>query len=81
MTWRWLFWWRPPALYRTVFVPLVSDKDAALRGVLWRSRGAWLVLRRVMVHKPPAAPTQLDGEVLVHRSNVSFIQVLPDDRL
>lgn len=73
----WLAWWRPPFLTRLVIVNVVSDPDAAFRGVLWQSRGAWLVLKQAAILKPNAEPTPLDGEVVIHRSNVSFIQVLP----
>jgi hypothetical protein len=70
-------WWRPPALLREVLVNLVSDRDTALRGVLWRARGPWLVLRHVQLLKAQAKPLPIDGEVIVHRTNVSFLQVLP----
>ena len=70
-------WWRPPCLLRSVLVNLVSDHDSALRGVLWQSRGPWLVLRDVSVIKPQAAPTPVDGDVVIHRSNVAFLQVFP----
>lgn len=73
---RWA-WWRPPALLRTVIVNLQSDGDVALRGVLWQSRGAWLVLRDVQMLHANGAVTKLDGESVVHRTNVAFLQVLP----
>lgn len=49
----------------------------AIRGVLWQSRGAWLVFRDChgLVEGQKAQP--IDGEVVIHRSNVSFLQVLP----
>lgn len=70
-------WWRPPCLLRRVLVNLTTDKDTALRGVLWRTRGPWLVLRQVELLKPQTKPTLMDGDVIVHRSHVAFIQVLP----
>lgn len=73
MTW----WWRPPCVLRMVIVNLQSDQATALQGVLWKSRGAWLTLRDVKVLKAGAQPTPVDGEVIVHRHNVSFIQVIP----
>ena len=72
-----MFWWRPPCLLRSVLVNLVSDRDSALRGVLWQSRGPWLVLRDVSVIKPSAAPLAVDGDVVIHRNNVAFLQVFP----
>jgi hypothetical protein len=71
-----LMWWRPPCLLRVVIVNLVSD-DTAVRGVLWSSRGPWLTLRDAAVLKPQMEPTPVDGEVIVHRGNVAFVQVLP----
>lgn len=53
------------------------DDDTAFRGVLWQSRGAWLVLRDVTMIKASVAPTPVDGDVIIHRDNVAFIQVLP----
>jgi hypothetical protein len=60
-----------------VLVNLVHDRDSALQGVLWQSRGAWLVLRNVSVIKTQAPPTPVDGDVVIHRDHVAFIQVLP----
>ncbi|CAB4177385.1 hypothetical protein UFOVP998_28 [uncultured Caudovirales phage] len=79
--WDWLLFWRPPAMLRTCVVNLKDlnrdGQQQAIRGVLWRSRGPWLTLRQcqALVAEQPAQP--IDGEVLVHRSNVSFLQVLP----
>jgi hypothetical protein len=58
-----------------VLVNLVHDRDSALRGVLWQSRGPWLVLRDVHVIKPQTDPTPMDGDVVIHRANVAFLQV------
>jgi hypothetical protein len=73
---RWLFW-RPPCLLRTVIVNLKSDPDLAIRGVLWQYRGAWLTVRQAQLLKAGAAALVLDGESIVHRENVAFLQVLP----
>ena len=74
---KWIWWWRPPCLLRVVIVNLRSDRDTALRGVLWRARGRWLVLRDAVALKTTAAPTRLDGEIVIDRDNVAFLQVLP----
>ena len=74
---RWLLWWRPPCLLRSVIVNLNQSDATALRGVLWQSRGAWLVLREVQLLKANAPVTPVDGEVVIHRAMVTFIQVLP----
>jgi hypothetical protein len=76
--WRWP--WDPPLL-RVVIVNLKSDPDLALRGVLW-SRGPWFTLRQAELLRAPhpgqpaQPPTPLDGEAVVHRSNVAFFQVV-----
>jgi hypothetical protein len=77
VTWSWLAWWRPPCLLRVVIVNLIDEPDTALKGVLWRSRGPWLVLQDVAMMKSGVPPVVVDGHVLVHRQNVAFIQVLP----
>ena len=71
------FWWQPPCLLRAVLLTLVSDKDTAIQGVLWRSRGAWLVLRDASLVQSRSAPLKVDGEIVIHRNNVAFLQVLP----
>ena len=70
-------WWRPPCVLRSVLVNLKHDPESALRGVLWESRGPWFVLRDVTALKPNASPTLVDGDVVIHRDNVAFLQVLP----
>jgi hypothetical protein len=64
-------------MLRSVLVNLVHDNDSALRGVLWESRGPWLVLRDVTAIKTGVPPQPVDGDVVIHRSNVAFLQVFP----
>jgi hypothetical protein len=64
-------------LLRAVLVNMKHDDDSALRGVLWQSRGPWLVLRDVSAIKSTGQPMAIDGDVIVHRDNIAFIQVLP----
>lgn len=74
----WL-WWRPPCLLRVVIVNLKDDPQTAIRGVLWTSQGAWLTVRNAALLRSGVAEaptTALDGEVVVHRSNIAFLQVL-----
>jgi hypothetical protein len=55
----------------------------AIEGVLWSSRGPWLTLRDAASLKqlrpdhPETVRSPMDGEVIVHRSNVAYLQVLP----
>lgn len=72
-----LLWWRPPCLLRVVIVTLKSDADLGIRGVLWGYRGSWLTLRDVEFLRTSAPPARMDGELVVPRDNVSFLQVLP----
>jgi hypothetical protein len=74
LTW----WWQPPCLVRAVIVNRKDDPTTALRGVLWSSRGSWLVLRDASVLAVNAPPRLIDGEIVIHRSNVAFLQVLPE---
>lgn len=76
MIWAQLAWWRPPCLLRSVLVNLRHDHEAALRGVLWNSRGPWLTLRDCTLLRPNVEPVTMDGEVVIHRDNVAFFQVL-----
>lgn len=47
----------------------------AFEGVLYAQRGPLLVLKNATLHEPGAAPAGVDGEVVVERSAVDFIQV------
>jgi hypothetical protein len=59
-------------------VNLRSDADVALRGWLARARGGWLELVDVEALRAAGPPQRIDGGVVIHRSNVAFIQVLAD---
>lgn len=74
---RWLAWWRPPCLLETVIVNQVTDRETAIRGVLWRSRGAWLVLKQCHMLTVGRDAVPIDGEIVIHRSQVAFIQRFP----
>lgn len=67
-----MFWWRRTAVRRRVVVNLA---DKAFEGVLWAKRGPLLVLRDVTLMQPGAADTPVDGEVVVERARVEFVQV------
>jgi hypothetical protein len=73
---RWLLWWRPPCLLRAVIVNLRDDPQA-IKGVLWSARGPWLVLVDATLLAEGVPPTRIDGEVVLHRSIVKFLQVIP----
>lgn len=67
-----MFWWRRTALRKRV---VVNQADKAFAGVLWAKRGPLLVLRDAVLVQHGAADTPLDGEVVIERSKVDFIQV------
>lgn len=68
-------WWayRRTAVRRRVLVNLRSG--TAFSGVLWAQRGPLLVLRGATVHAGADA-TPVDGEIVVERSEVDYIQLL-----
>lgn len=68
-----MFWWRRTALRRRVVVNL---PDKAFTGVLWAKRGPLLVLRGVELLEAGRAPQTVDGEIVIERARVEFIQVL-----
>ena len=78
----WIWWMqRPPALRSRVIVNLVSSDRLAVRGVWWKQHGSWLIVRDAAALPVEGPPVRMDGDVLIHRSNVAFVQVLtPDDR-
>ena len=56
---------------------IVNTKtDRAFRGVLWRKAWGYLVLRDAEMLKGRGETVPMDGEVLIERVNVDFIQVV-----
>lgn len=55
----------------------LKNEPTALRGVLWSARGPWLTLVEASLLKGGADPIRVDGEVVLHRTAVLFIQVMP----
>lgn len=61
---------------RAVVVNL-GHGEPAIRGVLWTRRGPLLVIRNAVIIDPQTGGgVAADGEVVVERAKVSFIQVL-----
>lgn len=58
---------------RRALVQLTDGR--ALGGVLWAQRGPLLVLRGVRLHEPGCDPVSMDGEVVVERCHVLWIQL------
>lgn len=61
------------AVRRRVVVNLLSGR--AFDGVLWARSGRLLVLRGARMLEPGEAPRPLDGDVVLERDQVEFVQV------
>lgn len=79
-----MFWRQPPCQRRLVIVNLKDDPATAIKGALWSTSGPWLVLRGAShLREVTGSATEtvkaepIDGEAIVHTSNVRFLQVLP----
>lgn len=59
---------------RSVIVNTKTDR--AFTGVLWRKRWGYLVLRNAEMVRDREGAVAMDGEVVIERSNVDFVQVL-----
>lgn len=70
-----MFAFRRTLVRRRVLVNLKSEK--AFRGVLWAKRGPLLVLRNAVLFEGRRTPVRVDGEVVLERNHVDFIQILP----
>ena len=57
---------------------IVNTKtERSFRGVLWRTSWGYLVLRNAELLKSSGETLPIDGEVVIERANVDFVQVLP----
>lgn len=64
---------RYPELRRVV---VNCKSEAVFQGVLWRRRRGYLVLRNASLLRPKSVPLKLDGEIVIEKANVDFIQVM-----
>jgi hypothetical protein len=71
-------WGRPPCLARLVVVSFFDG--TAIKGVLWKSRGTWLLFKEAAVVRIGTSSTlveePLEGEVLIERDRIRYMQVL-----
>ena len=65
---------RHPAVHRRVLISLKSGN--AVSGLVARKIGDTYVLKGGMVHAPNSQPLQAEGELLVERENVDYMQFL-----
>lgn len=62
-------------LHRRVVVNKLDG--TALEGVLWDEAGPLLVLKGARLLDRASEPVDIDGEVIVERTSINFVQVLP----
>lgn len=62
------------AVNRRVVVNLTTG--TAIEGVLWSERGPLIVVKDARLLERGAGPTPVDGEVLVERDRIDFVQVV-----
>jgi len=60
-----------------VIVNFTHDPTEAFEGVLWSYRGGWLTLKDVSALKATLPATKLPGDVVLHRSQMAYLQVAP----
>lgn len=61
-------------IHRRVVVNLLSGR--AVEGVLVKQTGPLLHVKDARLHEPGSEPSAVDGEVVIERSQVDFIQAL-----
>lgn len=69
-----MFAFRRFVLRRQVVVNL--DDGSAVQGVLFAKSGPLLVVKNATVLEPKAEPVKVDGDVVIERSKVAYIQAL-----
>jgi len=67
--------WTLPRRRRRCIVNLVGDGSDTIEGVLWNRRGPWIVLKDARLLRPNGEVIPADGDVLIDRAQVAFIQV------
>lgn len=67
--------WTRTLIHRAIVVNL--DTGRAFRGVAWAKRGPLLILRDATMFEPGVEPVPVDGEVVLDRARIEFIQVVP----
>jgi small nuclear ribonucleoprotein (snRNP)-like protein len=67
------FFRRYPVLQQII---VNTKTDRAFRGVLWRRRRGYLVLRNSEMLRGKGETVPMDGEVVIPTENVEFIQVV-----
>jgi hypothetical protein len=67
--------WSLPRRRSRVLVNLLHD-EGTIAGVLWNRRGCWLVVKDARLLRPNGDSVTIDGEVVIDKDRVAFLQVL-----
>jgi len=71
-----LQWSRRLIVRRRVLVQL--DTGRAVVGTLWSTKANRVVVKSAELFEPGSEPTRMDGDVVVERARVEYIQAVPD---
>ena len=72
-----MFEWLTGEPYPVLKAVILNTKTGrAFRGVLWQKRRDYLVLKDAELLQGKGETTRIDGELIVDRQNVDFMQVL-----
>jgi hypothetical protein len=77
LAWRWHRDTQMPALKCLVLLNFTHSENSALRGVLFARHGEYLLLKQVTLVHGDGTTAIADGDVLIDRARVAFLQVLP----
>lgn len=55
---------------------VVNQDGRAFAGILWAQKGPLLVLRDAELLQPGTPPQSMDGEVVIERNTVHFVQIV-----
>lgn len=72
-----LFGPRYPERYKVLVSLKTADDDRGIRGVLWEEGERFLILKGATFEREKMAPIAIDGDCVIYRENVLFLQVLP----
>jgi hypothetical protein len=71
-----LLWARRLVVRRRVLVQL--DTGRAVVGTLWTTKAGRIVIKGAELFEPGTEPTKMDGDVVIERARVEYVQAVPD---
>jgi hypothetical protein len=66
-----------PISRRPVLINFVHQEHGAVRGVLFSRRAEYFCLKNAALVQSDGSLVPIDGDVLIHRAQIVFLQVLP----